>query len=142
MPATEAVVLPTNVIPSKYLLKLQPNLGNFTFQGEEAIDVEVKEATSQIVLNSSEIEIQSASLTKGGNANAASQITYDQERETATLDFGQQLSTGPAQLTIKFTGELNDKLRGFYRSPAAGRVSLSRACRREHSDVSRPSASR
>jgi len=116
MPASEAVVLPSNVIPQKYTLKLQPDFEDFTFQGEEIIDVQISESTSVILLNSSDIEIQSAALVRDGVTTIASGIAHDQHVETATISFGQPLTTGAAQLTIKFTGILNDKLRGFYRS--------------------------
>jgi puromycin-sensitive aminopeptidase len=116
MPASEAVVLPSSVIPKKYTLKLQPNFEDFTFQGEETIDVQISESTSVILLNSSDIEIQSAALVRDGVTTIASGIAHDQPVETATISFGHPLSTGAAQLTIKFTGILNDKLRGFYRS--------------------------
>jgi puromycin-sensitive aminopeptidase len=116
MPASEAVVLPSNVIPQKYTLKLQPDFEDFTFQGEEIIDIQISENTSVILLNSSDIEIQSAALVRDGVTTIATGIAHDQPVETATISFGQPLSTGAAQLTIKFTGILNDKLRGFYRS--------------------------
>ena len=66
-PASGAVVLPSNVSPSKYALNLQPDLENFTFHGEETIDVEIAPETSEIVLNSAEIAIQSASVSQGGS---------------------------------------------------------------------------
>lgn len=116
MRESEAVVLPGGVAPQKYSLKLQPNFQDFTFQGEETIDVEISESTSEIVLNSSEIEILEASLRRNGTASGAAGISYEPVRETATIRFEQPLSTGAARLTIKFTGILNDKLRGFYRS--------------------------
>jgi puromycin-sensitive aminopeptidase len=116
MAASEAVVLPGNVTPNKYTLKLQPNFQDFTFQGEETIDIDIFESTSEVVLNSSDIEIQSADLVRPGVAPAAGGISYDQVRQTATLSFDRPISTGAAQLIINFTGVLNDKLRGFYRS--------------------------
>jgi puromycin-sensitive aminopeptidase len=116
MLATEAFVLPDTVRPDQYQIKLQPDLTRFTFQGEETIDIEVVEPASEIVLNADEIEIESAALTQGSASITAHQITYDKERETATLSFGQTIARGRAKLDVKFTGELNDKLRGFYRS--------------------------
>ena len=70
MATTEAVVLPTSVRPAKYQLKLQPDFANFTFQGEETIDIRVAESTSEIVLNCDEIQIQSAELIKDGSTHA------------------------------------------------------------------------
>lgn len=116
MPESQAVTLPTNVVPRKYQLKLQPDLEKFAFQGEETIDIEVAQATSEIVLNSAEIEVQSAALVRDNGESAATGISYDKDRETVTLTFGSPISVGSAQLKVLFTGELNDKLRGFYRS--------------------------
>ena len=116
MPSADAVVLPDNVIPRHYTLTLQPDLEQFTFLGEETIVVEVAAPTSQISLNSDEIEIQSVTLTRDGATVPTSGISYDKERETVTLEFGESIPACTATLDIRFTGELNDKLRGFYRS--------------------------
>ena len=62
---TTPTMLPTNVRPSAYDLTLQPDLESFTFSGEVAIDITVHEATSEIVMNADEIEIQEARLTRG-----------------------------------------------------------------------------
>ena len=51
-----------------------------------------------------------------GRGLAASSISLDEDSETATLDFGRTLAQGPAQIDMKFTGVLNDRLVGFYRS--------------------------
>jgi puromycin-sensitive aminopeptidase len=116
MAASQAVTLPTSVVPRKYQLKLQPDFGKFTFQGEETIDIEAAQTTSEIVLNSAEIEVQSAILLRDGSESPATSISYDKERESVTLTFSQPVTVGAAQLKLLFTGELNDKLRGFYRS--------------------------
>ena len=78
MPASEAVVLPSSVIPQKYTLKLQPDFEDFTFQGEEIIDVQIAESTSVILLNSSDIEIQSAALLRDGVTTIANGIAHDE----------------------------------------------------------------
>ena len=41
---------------------------------------------------------------------------YDKEQETVIFNFPNTLPRGFAQLSLKFTGELNDKMKGFYRS--------------------------
>ena len=116
MPTTEAFVLPETVRPSRYRIKLQPDLDQFTFQGEETIDIEVVEPTSEVLLNADELQIESATLSRDGITTSASRITCNKPRQTVALDFGKTISPGQAHLYIKFTGQLNDQLRGFYRS--------------------------
>ena len=114
---TTPTMLPTNVRPSAYDLTLQPDLESFTFSGEVAIDITIHEATNEIVMNADEIEIQEARLTLADGSDVEPCcIDFDKEEETVTLGFDEELSSGEARLHLKFTGELNDKLRGFYRS--------------------------
>ena len=114
---TTPTMLPTNVRPSAYDLTLQPDLEAFTFRGEVDIDITIREATNEIVMNADEIEIQEARLTRADGSNVEPCcIDFDKEEETVTLGFDEELSVGEARLHLKFTGELNDKLRGFYRS--------------------------
>ena len=117
MPQSNAVALPTNVRPTRYDLALTPDLDAFTFTGQVSIDVEVLDPTSTIVLNSAEIAVQSCSVTTSDStAHAAASIEYDETEETVAFGFGATLPAGNARLDIAFTGELNDRLRGFYRS--------------------------
>ena len=116
MPTTDAVVLPTNVRPRHYQITLQPDMDNFTFDGLELIDLEIAETTAEIVLNADEMRVHTATLVKDGSSQRATAITLDGERETVTLSFASPIAPGAAQLDLRFTGELNDKLRGFYRS--------------------------
>jgi puromycin-sensitive aminopeptidase len=116
MPTTKALILPATIRPIKYWIELQPHLGKFNFQGMETIDIQVLESTSQVVLNAIELLIESATLSRDGTETIVCRITLDESLETVTLNFGDIVPSGPARLNIKFTGELNDKLRGFYRS--------------------------
>ena len=116
MPSTDAVTLPQNVMPRRYRLRLQPDLDSFTFSGDQAVDIEILEPTSSITLNAMDLWIRGASVNVDGTAIAAGTISLDSANETATLEFGQELPTGPARLDMSFTGVLNDKLLGFYRS--------------------------
>ena len=115
---TAAYRLPTTVLPRHYRLTLAPDLGLATFAGEVAIDLVIEGDTSDIVLNAAELEITSATLLPGdGSANRIpTSITLDAIEERAVLAFDGPLATGPATLHITFTGILNDKLHGFYRS--------------------------
>ena len=46
----------------------------------------------------------------------SSDISYDKEEETVTITFPSSLPVGKCQLHLDYTGELNDKMKGFYRS--------------------------
>ncbi|MCH8940542.1 MAG: M1 family peptidase, partial [Chloroflexi bacterium] len=117
MPTSNAVLLPSNVQPASYAIHLTPDLVAFTFTGEESVSIEVLESTDTIVLNASELQVSQATLTPAsGAATTASGITMDADEETLTLTFPSALPAGKGTLHIVFTGELNDKLTGFYRS--------------------------
>ncbi|KAK5575734.1 hypothetical protein RB653_006868 [Dictyostelium firmibasis] len=114
----DRLVLPENVVPIKYDLHLKPNLKEFTFKGEETITVQVKQPTKTITMHSIEIEIQSASLKSKDSSSSSSSksITFYEPEEVVIFEFENELQVGEHYLTIAFTGLLNDKLRGFYRS--------------------------
>ena len=116
MPSADAVVLPENVRPVHYQITLQPDMVNFTFDGLEVIDIDIKEATSEIVLNAADLRVPSAMLIRNGQWTYAQSITLDEETQTVTVSFAEPVPPGPAQLDLRFVGELNDKLHGFYRS--------------------------
>jgi puromycin-sensitive aminopeptidase len=109
-------LLPADVRPVRYRITLSPNLEQFTFAGEEAIDIEVQQTTTQVVLNAAELDIHEAYLQRNGQRISAARIATDAAAETATLTFDAPLPTGMTQLHMRFTGILNDKLRGLYRS--------------------------
>lgn len=46
----------------------------------------------------------------------ASEIRYKEDAEAVTLKFPSTLSVGVGKLFLEFTGVLNDKMKGFYRS--------------------------
>ncbi len=112
--------LPDNVVPQHYQITLTPDLKAAKFAGEETIDVRVLKPTATITLNSAEIEFGEVSVTAGGRTQPA-KVATDEKSEMATLALATPLTAGPAAIHIKFTGTLNDKLRGFYLSKSAKR---------------------
>lgn len=107
--------LPRTVVPHRYRLRLEPDLARASFAGSAAIDVTLDTDLDEIVLNSAEIEIRSAQLTNGSQTIGASP-RYDEERQRVTLVLESPVAAGEWELLIDYTGVLNDKLRGFYRS--------------------------
>jgi len=119
--------LPTSVKPVNYNIRLHPDLEKFTFTGVEVIDVEVKESSRTLKMNSAEIEVKSATFISSGKTMTSTAITTCDEDETLTVSFDSDMPLGTGQVKLDFTGILNDKLRGFYRSSyTAGDGSLKR----------------
>jgi puromycin-sensitive aminopeptidase len=104
------------VVPRRYDLTLEPDLEAASFSGHEAVAVEVVTATTEVVLNAVEIEIDEATAEVPGSEPLRASVALDDEAERATLTFSRPLPAGEATLHLRFRGILNDKLRGFYRS--------------------------
>ncbi|XP_018320972.2 puromycin-sensitive aminopeptidase [Agrilus planipennis] len=109
--------LPTTVVPKHYSLTLTPNLKTFKFDGDVTIQIEVKEPTKTIVLNALDLNFDSVFLdNSNGFKSAPLQINKSAEEETATVVFSDLVPAGSYNLSAKFTGEINDKMKGLYRS--------------------------
>jgi puromycin-sensitive aminopeptidase len=107
--------LPKNVVPKRYAIRLIPDLEKFTFSGEESVAITVNESTSEILLNALEMEIDSVRVERG-NTSLPGKVELDAKKERAALRFDKALEAGEWTLHIVFSGILNDKLHGFYRS--------------------------
>ena len=103
--------LPRHILPSRYDLTLEPHLGDATFEGQAIITVDVLVATRFIVLNSIEIDIKSVFVD-----GQPAPFSLDEESERLFIGLIEELQPGTAMIDIVFSGILNDKLRGFYRS--------------------------
>lgn len=108
--------LPATVRPERYQIRLTPDLSAATFAGEETIALHILEPVKEIVLNAAELQIQSAVLTAPGGKAIIGTTALDEINERAIFTFPETLTPGPWQLRLTFTGILNDKLHGFYRS--------------------------
>ncbi len=111
----DSIRLPVHISPKYYQIILRPNLENFTFTGEEIIDLKIDQKTKEITLHANELEIISAIILGSEKEIAVDKIILDKLKETVTLKFSQNI-VGQKKLKINFTGILNDKMRGFYRS--------------------------
>src|SRR5262249_46792172 len=116
MPEKKPHRLPTTVLPERYEIRLTPDLAAATFAGEERVSIQVLEPVRQIVLNAAELEIQAVSATSADGTLIKGAVTLDADNEQATLSFPELMTPGQRELQIKFSGILNDKLHGFYRS--------------------------
>lgn len=111
-------ILPANVVPKHYDLTLEPDFKTFKYAGHVIIDLDVVEDTTSISLNTLELEIHSTKIISGGQTISSSpKLSYNETTQTTKVEFDQAIPAGSkAQVEMKFTGELNDKMAGFYRS--------------------------
>lgn len=106
------------VSPRHYTLEFAPDLRAFTFEGNEQISIVVNGATAELVLDAAELKIHDCSVRwKGKTLNG--KATPDEKNETLRIILPEKIS-GEAELLIRFSGVLNDRLVGFYRSVYAG----------------------
>jgi puromycin-sensitive aminopeptidase len=102
-------------VPQRYELRIEPDLEAGTFRGHEAVRVLVHEATSEIVLNAKDLAVTAASVDSGAG-RVDGEVRVDEATERITVSLPAELAPGEATLHLDFAGELNDKLKGFYRS--------------------------
>jgi aminopeptidase N/puromycin-sensitive aminopeptidase len=117
---TSAQRLPSNVVPSHYVLQFAPDLDAATFLGGERIDITIKEPTTAITLNAAELTFSSVTVSANGSQQTGT-VSLDPAQEQATFTFPNSIPAGNATLEMHFSGILNNELRGFYLSKTAKR---------------------
>ena len=88
---------------------LEPDLDNATFAGSVSIDVTAVDEVASVALNADELDIASVRID-------GAPVPFHLDAVAERLIIEAPLDTGDAVIDITFTGTLNDKLRGWYRS--------------------------
>src|SRR4051812_12212856 len=104
--------LPKEVVPKEYAIRIVPNLENFTFAGSESVKLNVRSPVHQLVLNGLELSIEAASV--DGNELPVAAIKADSESELLTLMLPSELAAGDHDLTLRFTGKINQQGQGLF----------------------------
>src|SRR5580704_15205999 len=113
---TEAFRLPRTVEPETYHIEIEPNIASATFSGTLAVDAVVHEPIDVVVMNAAELAVSDVEIrTSDGNVLVCS-VHFDDDLEQVSFRPSAALPPGPCVITCRFSGTLNDKLRGFYRS--------------------------
>ncbi|XP_022104262.1 aminopeptidase N-like isoform X2 [Acanthaster planci] len=125
--------LPLDVIPKRYNVRLQPFLTtddaqdslmgrNFTFDGLVTIKVECNEPTNTITLHTLDLTLHKppkvTSLSGGMDApDLFESYEFVVEYDFLVITLKEKLASGQDyEIKLNYSGELNDKLAGFYRS--------------------------
>ena len=104
--------LPRFALPQRYDITITPHLPSASFTGDVTINVDVTEPGHRtLILNAIELDIVSADID-----GAPVSFSLDASTERLMLSSETELDVGEHQVLISFTGMINDKLRGFYRS--------------------------
>ncbi len=107
-------------MPETYRIEIEPDLGAASFSGTVAIDAVINEPVREIVLNAVELAVSDVEVGFSDGTTIACAVTFDDDLEWVRFQAPSELPPGPATLSCRFTGTLNDKLRGFYRSTYTG----------------------
>ncbi|MEO6028244.1 MAG: M1 family aminopeptidase [Candidatus Binatia bacterium] len=103
--------LSREVWPTRYDIRLALDLDAWRHQGEVTIALDVRTPTDVLTLHALDLDVTSARI--GG---AAATVVVHPKAEAISLCFAAPIPAGRAELTLVFTGEIVEKLRGLYRS--------------------------
>src|SRR5215213_7507889 len=134
--------LPRHILPTRYDLRLEPDLTAETFEGDVSISLRVLHPASEIVLNAAELEISKEGVEiedESGALQRAERVELEEETQRCHLTFPDTIMPGTWQLRLRFKGRLNTTLEGFYLSTYED---LSGADRRMASTQFEPTAAR
>src|SRR5437763_9442841 len=104
--------LPKEVAPTDYSIRIVPKIDQFTFTGTETVRLNVRSPVHQLVLNTLELKIESASV--DGKDLPASAIKTDKEKELLTLTLPFKLAQGDHTLALRFSGKINRQGQGLF----------------------------
>src|SRR5215510_10286550 len=105
--------LPRSVAPSRYDIRLEPDLTTSTFTGSETVAITVTEPVSEIWLNAVDLTITAARVESARGDAQSGSATAEPASERYRIAFATPLAPGALRLHLDFHGTLNDKLRGF-----------------------------
>jgi puromycin-sensitive aminopeptidase len=101
--------------PVHYDLRLEPDIDAARFVGTCVVTIDLKESTDAIVMHAAELEVVAATLIIDDEKSSLD-VSHDEAAEVLTLRSTVVIQASTVRVELSFTGILNDKLRGFYRS--------------------------
>lgn len=102
--------LPKTVVPINYAIELAPDLERLTLAGRELVDIEVREATTRLVMNAVNMTLDEVSVDDREHPD----VSLDAANETVTLSFRAPLPLGRHRLRIAFGAKISAFARGLY----------------------------
>ena len=109
-------ILPKTSFPKRYEIKLDVDLENFSYIGNQTVDMEILENTKSIFINSLGIKISHASLIDKNDQEINLSVEYFEDVERISLSSKNEILKGNYRLCLEFKSEITNDLKGFYRS--------------------------
>lgn len=106
------------MIPVNYRLEFEPDLDAARFGGDEWITADLPDPTDTLTLDAADLDIDSCDVTLGGESVKAL-VSLDPKSESISAKLPRKIE-GRCTIHIRFSGALNDRLLGFYRSSYDG----------------------
>ena len=110
-PQAERVVLPAEVTPERYEIRVTPDPEALTFRGHARIAVVVHKPTERIVLNAADLKLERAALS---GVDAAPRTELNDAEQTAAFVFERALAPGRYVLEIDYTGRIFQQAFGLF----------------------------
>ncbi|KAI1299801.1 Puromycin-sensitive aminopeptidase [Halotydeus destructor] len=109
--------LPSSIVPLKYTITIIPDLEKFEFHGEQRIQLKLnRDSVSEIQLHQVDLDTDDVYAVVGDKRIKSTRRKRNEELETTTYMFDEPIVARTCELEMKFSGKLDDKLKGFYRS--------------------------
>ncbi len=124
-----------HITPINYRIHLEPDLKTFLFSARTDLVLEASAPVDRITLHASELAIKRCDLLAKGNA-VPCPFAMDPKKEEMTVSLPEPVK-GQLTLRIDYTGEINDRMGGFYRSrySAGGREKFMALTQFQESDA-------
>ena len=102
------------VTANHYKIHLEPDLERFTFEGRVEIYLDATEPTGEVSLHVLDLALWNCQVLLEGELRSC-RFSVDPQKETVTIAFPEPIQ-GDIALAILYTGKINNKMAGFYRS--------------------------
>ncbi|TNN07047.1 Puromycin-sensitive aminopeptidase [Schistosoma japonicum] len=103
--------LPRSVVPIRYEIEIIPCFTTFKFKGRMSLSVSIAEGCSEILLNAKYISVNRAMFN-----GIYVEVIEKPEYEQVSFVLGQSSPSVLGELKVEYTGTINEKMEGFYRS--------------------------
>jgi len=100
--------------PTHYKIHVEPDLENLTFESFVEINIQAINPVGEVVLHALELNYKQCFI-KRSSGNIMCAYHLDSQLQTVTIEFPEEF-LGDLVLHIAYSGSINDRYAGFYRS--------------------------